>query len=138
MICSIFYIRCRSSNIFKILDLMKHYKRKPNLKNTNFYLHHFVTHLFLYQYLFYLWAEFYHSHHSKSLRFLCVWFKWARQFLWKDCMLNDRYWGELRVRALYCVTLVVSYYTLRARNVWTDPLSIVESLVNVVTICTYA
>lgn len=61
-----------------------------------------------------------------------------RQFLWKECMLNDRYWGELRVRALYCVTLVVSYYTLRARNVWTDPLSIVESLVNVVTICTYA
>lgn len=56
-----------------------------------------------------------------------------RQFLWKECMLNDRYWGELRVRALYCVTLVVSYYTLRARNVWTDPLSIVESLVNVVT-----
>lgn len=61
-----------------------------------------------------------------------------RQFLWKECMLNDRYWGELRVRALYCVTLVVSYYTLRAGNVWTDPLSIVESLVNVVTICTYA
>lgn len=56
----------------------------------------------------------------------------------KECMLNDRYWGELRVRALYCVTLVVSYYTLRAGNVWTDPLSIVESLVNVVTICTYA
>lgn len=56
-----------------------------------------------------------------------------RQFLWKECMLNDRYWGELRVRALYCVTLVVSYYTLRAGNVWTDPLSIVESLVNVVT-----